>query len=177
MATDKLTPKQEAFVLAYLKTGNATEAYRSAYDVKSMSDENVWSEASKLLKHPKVAPRLASIQAKVEERAIISKEWVISRLVENVERAMQAEAVKDAEGTPTGEYRYEGSVANRALELLGKELKMFVDRKEVGKPGEFENMEPDELRQLIRAEAQALGLSDPTSKAAGRNGKARSLPN
>lgn len=169
---DKLTPKQEAFVLAYLKTGNATEAYRTAYNPKTMSDENIWTEASKLLKHPKVAPRLAQLQAKVEERAIVSKEWVISRLVENVNRAMQAEEVTGADGEPTGLFRYEGSVANRALELLGKELKMFIDRKEVGKPGEFDNMDADELRALIRAEAEALGISHSASKAARRNGKA-----
>lgn len=30
----------------------------------------------------------------------------------------------------SGEYKYDGSVANRALELLGKELGMFVDRSE-----------------------------------------------
>jgi hypothetical protein len=34
--------------------------------------------------------------------------------MENVERAMQAQPVLDAKGVPTGEYRYEGSVANRA---------------------------------------------------------------
>jgi hypothetical protein len=38
--------------------------------------------------------------------------------------------VLDSEGRPTGEYRYGGNVANRALELLGKELGMFIDRSE-----------------------------------------------
>jgi len=37
-----------------------------------------------------------------------------------------------------GQYVYNGSVANKALELLGKELGMFIDRKEVGGPNEFE---------------------------------------
>jgi hypothetical protein len=37
-----------------------------------------------------------------------------------------------------GEYSYNGSVANKALELLGKQLGMFIDRKEVGGPNEFE---------------------------------------
>lgn len=31
----------------------------------------------------------------------------------------------------TGEYRCDGAVANRALELPGKEIGMFVDRAEV----------------------------------------------
>jgi DUF438 domain-containing protein len=53
------------------------------------------------------------------------------RLQENVERAMSIEPVLDGKGHPTGVYKYQGSVANRALELLGKELGMFIDRNEV----------------------------------------------
>ncbi|SQE31532.1 Terminase small subunit [Mannheimia haemolytica] len=30
----ELTPKQEAFCLAYIETGNASEAYRQAYEPK-----------------------------------------------------------------------------------------------------------------------------------------------
>ena len=33
MMAKKLTPKQESFCLAYIETGNASEAYRQAYDV------------------------------------------------------------------------------------------------------------------------------------------------
>jgi hypothetical protein len=32
---------------------------------------------------------------------------------------------------PTGEYRWERAVANRALELIGKELGMFLSREEI----------------------------------------------
>jgi hypothetical protein len=42
---------------------------------------------------------------------------------------MQGEPVLDRWGVPTGVYRYEGGVANKALELLGKELGMFKDAK------------------------------------------------
>jgi len=56
-----------------------------------------------------------------------------------------------------GESKGDINGVNRALELIGKELRMFVDRKEVGQPGEFahlENMSADELRAFIH---QALG--------------------
>ena len=33
-------------------------------------------------------------------------------------------------GEPTGEYVYNGTVANKSLELLGKELGMFIERSE-----------------------------------------------
>jgi hypothetical protein len=70
---------------------------------------------------------------KTQRRKVFSQQvtraWVIERLAENVDRAMQIEEIK-LRGVPTGEFRYEGSVANRALELIGKELGLFVDRSE-----------------------------------------------
>ncbi|MGU9998175.1 terminase small subunit, partial [Bordetella avium] len=36
-----LTPKQEAFALAYVETGNASEAYRRAYSAERMKPETV----------------------------------------------------------------------------------------------------------------------------------------
>ena len=64
--------------------------------------------------------------AEAIQEAALSKKWVLDRLVENVDRAMQAAEITDSRGKGTGEYRYEGSVANRALELLGKEMGMFL---------------------------------------------------
>ena len=40
---------------------------------------------------------------------------------------MKAEQVEDHDGNGTGEYRFEHAGANRALELLGKNLKLFTD--------------------------------------------------
>ena len=42
-------------------------------------------------------------------------------------------------------------VANKALALLGEEIGMFVDRKELGKPGEFSRMSDEELEWFIQA--------------------------
>ena len=97
------------------------------------------------------------MRGKVTQRAVektaISKAWVIEKLVENVERAMQAEPVRrktgDGEEEVPGEFVYNGGVANKALELLGKELGMFIDRKEVGGPNEFDRMSDEELRAFL----------------------------
>ena len=70
---------------------------------------------------------------------------------------MQAQAVLDAKGNPTGEYTYNGSVANRALELLGKEQGMFVERKEVGGPGAFSELNEELQQAIIRAHPGACG--------------------
>jgi hypothetical protein len=54
-----------------------------------------------------------------------TRQWVLARLVDNVERALQ---LGEAGGGETARGKYDGSVANRALELLGKELGMFTER-------------------------------------------------
>jgi hypothetical protein len=52
------------------------------------------------------------------------------------------------------------------MELLGKELGMFIDRKEVGKPGEFENMTDEELDACI-AELMSGGKAEAWERARG----------
>lgn len=76
----KLTPKQEAFVRAYIETGNASEAYRKAYGADNTKDSAVHVNASKLLKNTKVALRLAELQSKVAERHEITMDKIIREL-------------------------------------------------------------------------------------------------
>ena len=56
----KLTPKQESFCLAYIETGNASEAYRQAYNAKNMKPETINRKA-------KVELDKGKIRARVEE--------------------------------------------------------------------------------------------------------------
>jgi hypothetical protein len=78
------------------------------------------------------------------EGAGLTKEWVIRGLIQNAEKALKAK-----EGSP---------VANRALELLGKELGMFIDRAEISQTNEFGGMSLDEMRVELVARARRLGL-------------------
>ena len=65
------------------------------------------------------------------KRLEVDADFVVRMLVENVQRSMEAVPVVDSEGNPVGEYRYNGAVANKSLELLGKHLGMFTDKHEV----------------------------------------------
>ena len=49
-----------------------------------------------------------------------------------------------------------GTVANRALELLGKQQGMFIDRHEVGQPNQFANWTDEELEAFIKSGTEAL---------------------
>jgi phage terminase small subunit len=80
----------------------------------------------------------------IAERAALTKEFVIAGLMEIVERTMQHRPVLDAFGnpvvveTPNGDlaaaYRFDPKNAKAAYELLGKELGMFVERKDIRSP-------------------------------------------
>lgn len=119
-----LTVRRQRFVDAYLVDPNATQAAIAAgYSKKGAS-----SEGERLLRNVEVAAAIAEGQRKRAERVELTQDYVLTRIRDNVERAMQAEAVTDHEGNETGLYTYQGSVANRGLELLGKHLGMFGDK-------------------------------------------------
>ena len=69
-----LTIKQERFVLEYMKDGNASRAYREAYDAENMGEATINVQASKLLKNDKVAIRIQELRNKETESAILSIE-------------------------------------------------------------------------------------------------------
>ena len=70
--TDKLTPKQERFWIEYLATGNASEAYRRAYNTCGMNDRTIQKRAGELLVHGVIAGRIAETRARAEANGICS---------------------------------------------------------------------------------------------------------
>jgi phage terminase small subunit len=126
-------PKHERFAQELAKGIAADKAYEAAGFKPNRGNaatlkqkESISNRVTELLSEREAIHAQATADA-IKSTAL-TKEWVIETLKENVARAMQATEVKRADGTGTGEYQYQGSVANRALELLGKELGMFVDR-------------------------------------------------
>src|SRR5262245_54859913 len=91
--------------------------------------------------------------------------YVVEKLEENVERAMEARPVLDREGNETGVFDYDGAVANKALELLGRSAGLFVERKEIeisgreGGPIELEGHAIVGLADVV-AFARSIGASD-----------------
>src|SRR5690554_3012969 len=72
-----LIPKQEKFAQLYVELGNASEAYRQAYDSKA-KPESVHVAASKLLSDNKVALRVEELQDELAEKSL----WKRLRSVE-----------------------------------------------------------------------------------------------
>jgi hypothetical protein len=140
------------------------------------------SAPSRLAKEPLIKARIGEILRAREvsatkelvagaRQAGVTKEWVLIMLRENIERAMQVHPVVDAKGRETGVYQWNGFVANKALELLGRELGMFVERHELTLAQRLADMPEDQraaemldlverarerLRQLRATASQAL---------------------
>ena len=80
-----LTIKQEKFCMVYVETGNASEAYRQAYNAENMSNEAIGVEACRLLDHPSVALKVKELKSGHIKR----HELTIDDLVKQLEEARQ----------------------------------------------------------------------------------------
>lgn len=86
-----LTPKQESFCLAYLETGNASEAYRRSYNAGKMKPDSISRKAKELVDNGKIAARIEELRKPAEEKALITYESHLAKLQELRDAAMSAE--------------------------------------------------------------------------------------
>lgn len=148
--TKQLNPKQEAFVREYLIDFNATEAAKRA----GYSAKTAYSTGHELLKKPEIFNRVREEQLKLQERTEVTQDYVVSTIVDTIERCRQAKPVtnrdgsilmsENADGLLAPTYRFDPTNVLKGLEMLGKHLGLFVDRIEMnGK------MQVDSLSSLI----------------------------
>lgn len=124
-----LAEKHQKFVDEYMKDMNGTAAYlRAGYNC---SEEAARRAASRLLTNVDVQDEIRTRQDKMQQESDITVQWVLNNFKSIAERCMQAEAILDRDGNETGEYKFDSSGANKALENIGKHLGMFKDKVEL----------------------------------------------
>ena len=126
----KLTDKQTAFVREYLVDLNATQAaIRAGYSERTAS-----RIGPQLFGKTWVREAIEKAQAKRARRVEVTQDYVLSNLVEVVERTMQRAPVLDRKGEQVTDeegravWTFDAKGANRALELLGTHLGIFTDK-------------------------------------------------
>jgi hypothetical protein len=101
----------------------------------------------RLEKLPEVQRRIGEIMQHAANRAELTRKDILDRIFEDWENSRKL-------GQMTS--------ALKAAELMGKEMhRMFVERKEVGGPGDFDNKSEEELREIITKEMEELGWDKP----------------
>jgi len=115
-----LTQKQETFCQAYIELGNASAAFRQAYNSEKMKPETVNRNAKKLLDNDKIIARLAELRAPVVEAVRFTLEShlnMLATLRDEARNLGQVAAAVSAEG------------------LRAKAMGVYVQRQEISGPG------------------------------------------
>lgn len=117
-----LTPKQEAFCLAYIETGNASEAYRQSYNADKMKPETVNRKAKDLLDNGKIAARIKQLQGEHVERHKLTVDDLLAELEEARKAALSAETPQSsaAVGATMGKAKLLG-LDKQLIEHSGKD--------------------------------------------------------
>jgi len=141
----ELTPKQQAFCEEYLVDLNATQAaIRAGYSVETA--QQIGSEnLSKLV----IAEKIAALKEERSNRVQLTADDVLRDLIYLKEVCLGNKeiTITDKDGGLTTTKIFEHAGANKALENLGKHLKMFTDKVDIG--GQDDNPIITEIRRTI----------------------------
>ena len=124
----KLTAKQQAFCEEYMVDLNGAQAaIRAKY-----SEDSASQQGSRLLSIDKVQAYITELQDERSERVSVTADDVLKDLLylKDVCLGKEEITVTDSDGSLTTTKVFKEAGANKALESLGKHLKMFTDRVE-----------------------------------------------
>jgi phage terminase small subunit len=136
-----MTQRQELFCLAYIETGNASKAYRQAYNTERMKPATVNRKAKESMDNGKITARIEELRASVREEAQVTLEGHLNDLKALRDAAQAAEQF--------------GAAINAEV-ARGKAAGLYVKRQEfTGVAVEVSEPEND-LSRLTEEELQTL---------------------
>lgn len=124
-----LTKKQEMFVQNIIKGMSQADAYRNAYSVKKMSDNAIYTEASILLKNPKISNRLKELTEKASIGVIMTAQErmiYLSQIIKGEAKAKKIVSYRD--GTEEIECEADISDKLKAIDLMNKMQGEYVQK-------------------------------------------------
>lgn len=151
-------PKHEAFCrgIAILKLSPPKSYAQAGFETKNKS--NLSTRASALRRKIEVQNRIAAMMELELTHDLKTREWIDDQLKEVVERCMQKEPVLNKSGRPTGDWKFDSGGATKALNLMGKDRGMFVEKVEItGIDAELHGKSSTEILEMVEAAAVELG--------------------
>ena len=118
---EELSVKMEGFCQWIARGETRIASYRGNYDAENMQDSSCSVAANQLMHNAKIVARIKTLRRQAAEAAMLTHAAVIRGL-------MQEAGI--AEGERAKERAKEGAARVKALELLGRELKMFREHVE-----------------------------------------------
>ena len=131
-----LTQKEEALCVKYIELGSQIEAYRAVYSVGNKSLPTLHKRVGEMFAKPAIRARIQDLRDQVARESVVNRSWVVAELVKVYDTAMETGTLNLA-------------AANKALELMGIELGMFVKRRVVAR---MANMTEEELVEFLGGE-------------------------
>ena len=134
--------------------------------------------AHRLCHKPEITTRVAEIRAQREEhdskarqeaakRSGIDIAWIEEQQAYVVRLAMRGHPVRDKDGrirrdpeTQQPIYKPDLQAANQGLITLGRMKGAFIDRTEIGAPGDFARLSDEDLNKKLLEQARELGLPE-----------------
>ena len=123
----KLTPKQEKFCQVYIETGNASEAYRQAYNTEKMKPESVNSKGYQLLQQVQITARLDELRAEHKKRHEITVDTLVAELEEARKLAFETDKAAAAVSATMGKAKLLGLVVDKQETNIVQPPKIIVE--------------------------------------------------
>jgi phage terminase small subunit len=152
----RMTPRQRKFITEYFSNGhNATQAALKAGYSKATAP----CIGNQLIHRNKgTKDEIARLLALAAHKSEITAEWILKSLKEVADACKEpkVESVQLEDGQIVDRKRgvVDSAGANRALELLGKNQRLWLDSFEVVRRTEFSDKTDEELLAMIKASAK-----------------------
>lgn len=115
----RFTDKMELFCLAYVETGNASEAYRRAYNTANMAEKTAQREGYNTLQKPQVQGRIEELRSQVMDRHEITVDTLLLELEQARRLALETKKAAAAVTATMGKAKLLG-LDKQIVELTGK---------------------------------------------------------
>lgn len=110
-----VTEQQEKFCRVFVETGNASEAYRQAYNAKNMGANTIAARASEMLNKSNITVRLQQLREVHQKRHNVTVDSIVAELEEARQMALKA-------ATPQTSAAVAASMGKAKLYGLDKQL-------------------------------------------------------